>query len=69
MNNNVIEFLENYIGLRNNPEYAVMIKGEWGCGKTWFIKKFINKIIQDKKLKKNEIVYISVYGIQNIEQL
>lgn len=69
MNNNVIEFLENYIGLRNNPEYAVMIKGEWGCGKTWFIKNFINKIIQDKKLKKNEIVYISVYGVQNIEQL
>ena len=69
MNNNVIEFLENYIGLRNNPEYAVMIKGEWGCGKTWFIKNFINKIIEDKTLEKKEIIYISVYGIQNIEQL
>ena len=69
MNTHIIEFLENYIELSNNPEYAVMLKGEWGCGKTWFIKNFINKIIEDKKLKKNEIIYISTYGIQDIEQL
>lgn len=69
MNNHIVEFLENYIGLSNNPEYAVMLKGEWGCGKTWFIKSFIKKLIADKKLKKSEIIYISTYGIQNIEQL
>ena len=33
MNKHIVEFLENYIGLSNNPEYAVMLKGEWGCGK------------------------------------
>ena len=69
MNKHIVEFLENYIGLSNNPEYAVMLKGEWGCGKTWFIKSFIKKLIADKKLKKSEIIYISTYGIQNIEQL
>lgn len=69
MNKNVLEFLESYIGLESNPEYAVMLKGKWGCGKTWFIKRFIEKVISDKKLKKSELVYISVYGAQNIEQL
>ncbi|WP_291654064.1 P-loop NTPase fold protein [Clostridium sp.] len=69
MNKNVLEFLESYIGLESNPEYAVMLKGKWGCGKTWFIKRFIEKVISDKKLKKSELVYISVYGVQNIEQL
>ena len=47
MNKHIVEFLENYIGLSNNPEYAVMLKGEWGCGKTWFIKSFIKKLIAE----------------------
>lgn len=69
MNTHIIEFLENYIELSNNPEYAVMLKGEWGCGKTWFIKNFIKKLVEDKKLKNSEIIYISTYGIQDTEQL
>ncbi|MFH1136639.1 MAG: P-loop NTPase fold protein, partial [Pseudomonadota bacterium] len=36
-NQHVIEFLKYYCSL-SFPQYAILIKGEWGCGKTWFIK-------------------------------
>ena len=47
--------------------YAVMIDGEWGCGKTYFVKRYlIDKIQQneEEKKKRNEnynvkrVVYI-----------
>lgn len=42
-NKEIIEVLEEYI---NNPkkQYAILIDGEWGCGKTHFIKnEYIKK--------------------------
>ena len=34
---NLIEELNNYCDI-NNPVGALMLSGEWGCGKTYFIK-------------------------------
>lgn len=43
-------------------KYAIMIDGEWGCGKTYFIKnKFVNNC--------ENAIYISLYGISSLEQL
>ena len=42
----LIEELKSYCDI-NNPVGALMISGEWGCGKTYFIKKFI-KSVKDK---------------------
>ena len=37
----LIEELKNYCDI-NNPVGALMLSGEWGCGKTYLIKnKFI----------------------------
>lgn len=35
--------------------YAVMIDGEWGCGKTYFIKKSLIKEIEIFERKKKGI--------------
>ena len=43
MNLHIEEFLEYYCSLKHDPEYAVLLKGKWGAGKTWFIKNFIDK--------------------------
>ena len=57
MNRHIEKYLDHYLAIPT-PDYAVMLKGEWGCGKTYFIKKYI-KAKKDKK-----ICYISLNGIK-----
>lgn len=41
--------------------YALLIKGEWGSGKTFFVKKNVVK-------RYNNALYISLYGISSIDK-
>ena len=50
MNDYIIEYLDYYINLEN-PQYAVLLTGKWGCGKTYFIKKLIEKWKESKESK------------------
>ena len=61
---NLIEELKNYCDI-NNPVGALMLSGEWGCGKTYLIK---NKLIP---LMKKEYVFVSVslFGIDSLDKL
>ena len=61
-NKEIIEVLEEYV---NNPkkQYAILIDGEWGCGKTHFIK---NEYIKKEDANK---VYISLYGVKSKEEI
>lgn len=53
------EYLKHYQTLEN-PGYAVLVTGEWGSGKTHQIKQ----VIPDA-----ERYYVSLFGIQTVEQL
>ncbi len=63
MNTNELnEYLENY--LKNDvSRRAIMLTADWGSGKTFYIKNDLMK-----KLK-NKCVYVSLYGIKNLEEL
>ena len=58
----ISEFISYYCKLPRDPEYAVLIKGVWGIGKT----KFVHDILE--KLEKNgqEHLYVSLYGVTAI---
>ena len=60
----LLKELKDYCDI-NNPVGALMISGEWGCGKTYLIK---NKLIP---LMKNEYVFVSVslFGIDSLDKL
>ncbi|MGL6482653.1 P-loop NTPase fold protein [Aeromonas caviae] len=61
INSHVIENLDNYFEL-NNPEYAFLISGEWGVGKTYFVDSLIERYkIENKDLK---IIKISLFGLK-----
>ncbi|MXE36583.1 hypothetical protein FQZ46_26440, partial [Escherichia coli] len=45
--------------------FAVMIDGEWGSGKTWFVRKLMNEESLKGEVKP---LMISLYGIKSIEQ-
>lgn len=54
--------------------YAVMIDGEWGCGKTYFVKEcLIKAIAEHEKMKGDEqrkkVVYISLYGVDSTNEI
>ena len=62
--------LEPYLKAES-PEYAIMINGEWGSGKTYYIR---NQILQDMANEEEEaqplkILYASANGVKSIEEL
>lgn len=67
------EFIKNFlIEYINNPDpqYAIMLKGNWGSGKTFFINKWIEDY--KKRLDKNiilEPIYVSLYGLKDTAQI
>ena len=71
--NIVIKYIDE-----NLYNYAVMIDGCWGCGKTYFVKEYlIEKLEKNEKEKKEKkekykqknIVYISLYGVKSVEDV
>ncbi|MBA5727415.1 P-loop NTPase fold protein [Bombella mellum] len=42
-NANIAKVLDKYCYGASRPPFALMLDGAWGCGKTWFIKRFFEK--------------------------
>lgn len=67
------EFIKNFLikYIENpDPQYAIMLKGNWGSGKTFFINKWIEDY--KKRLDKNiilEPIYVSLYGLKDTAQI
>lgn len=68
MNEHIISYIkDNYINSQMSPQFAVLVKGDWGCGKTFLVKKILEETY-GKKYEAN-IIWISVYGLSSIQQL
>lgn len=61
----VIVAIDNFISHRLY-NYALMLNGAWGCGKTFFIEKVLIPHLKECKIDVN---YISLYGIKNPEEI
>lgn len=64
-NEQVKEFLNYYVDQKNAPQYAVMINGVWGSGKTWFVNQFIEELLK----KDRKCLYVSLYGLSDVGQI
>lgn len=60
-NEKLAEFLNYYLHLNVVPEYAVLLRGNWGTGKTWFAKQELEKF----KAKGGNYLYVSLYGVSS----
>lgn len=71
MNNLILDFLNSYTA-NPDPQYAVMLKGKWGCGKTYFIKQW-KKRFDNEENAETEItlkpIYVSTYGMKSIAEI
>lgn len=67
----LIESIEDYIK-KPYTDYAIMINGEWGSGKTHFWNHKLRgriEAIRNSKGKLYKTIYISLYGINSIEEI
>ena len=66
----LVESILDYIRA-DYTDYAVMINGEWGSGKTYFWNHKIRNKIESMQLngKRYKTIYMSLYGISNLEEI
>lgn len=73
----IVNVLINYVD-ESIYDYAVMIDGEWGCGKTYFIKKRLYTELEKHEKEKDQnqegykpkgIIYLSLYGVKSLEEV
>lgn len=65
INTHIKAYLDYYCGLTHAPGFAVLLTGQWGAGKTWFINKY------REKLKKNnqKCLYVSLNGMTTFSEI
>ena len=72
MNENIANFLDGYM-LNPDPQYAVMLTGRWGCGKTFFINSWLDTV-NVKGGDREEVIYlrpiyVSVFGMSSLTEV
>ena len=66
----LVESILDYVRA-DYTDYAIMINGEWGSGKTYFWNNKIRNKIETMQIngKKITTIYMSLYGISNLEEI
>jgi len=69
-NNRIVEFLDEYIA-SDSSEFAVLIDGKWGCGKTHFLQQIYlqRKILDSDSVIGDKALYITLAGCTSVKDL
>lgn len=68
MNELISKYLSDYMH-NPDPQYAVMLKGKWGCGKSFFVNKWIEEYTNAGEGVSLKPIYVSLYGLKNTSQI
>ena len=63
----IIEIISDYIFDERNKQ-AILIDGEWGCGKTYFVEKKLIPALKENE-KKYKVIYTSLYGLETCSEI
>lgn len=64
MNSFVLNYISNDITGR-----AIMLTGEWGSGKSYYVKNTLKPFLEDKDNGKHKCVIVSLYGISDTSEI
>ncbi|MBR6984032.1 MAG: hypothetical protein IKH75_11010 [Ruminococcus sp.] len=64
MNSFILNYLKNDITGR-----AIMLTGEWGSGKSYYVKNTLKSFLEDKDNGKHKCVIVSLYGLSDISEI
>ncbi len=59
----IVSAIKTYLD-RPNTQYAVMIDGDWGTGKTYFYNSEIKPLVENY-----QTIYISLFGLKSIQDI
>lgn len=65
--NDIIGVVREYLADKENP-YALMLTGEWGCGKTYFVEHALTEKLEDDE-SRHPVVVASAYGAKDLAEL
>src|SRR4051812_21173704 len=61
----IIQFIE-----QPNTDYAYMLTGKWGSGKTYFWKHIvIPRLSQDAGISDDLVAYVTLYGMEKPQEI
>jgi hypothetical protein len=66
-NHHLIKNINHYLD-QNQPSHALLISGDWGAGKTYFVDSLTeeqNKVVNNQK----KIIKISLFGVQKTSEI
>jgi len=63
INQYIKEYLDYYCNIKNDTPFAILLKGKWGCGKTYFIRNYIENV------ESKRFVHISLYGVDSFNAI
>ncbi|MEA5259174.1 P-loop NTPase fold protein [Arcicella aquatica] len=67
MTNQTAKEYLNYFVTSQNPNFAVMLKGKWGAGKTYFIRRIIEEWENAQEIEEGDVnlkpIYVSLNGV------
>ncbi|MBE2918678.1 hypothetical protein HPK02_07170 [Anoxybacillus flavithermus] len=66
----IVESVLNYVR-KENTNYAILLNGKWGSGKTYFWENVLRPEIEKVKVggRKQKTIYVSLYGISSIDEI
>ena len=64
-NDKIIEHVEHYI-TKDKCKGAIMLTGEWGVGKSYFVQNELKIKLEEKNIKS---IVVSLYGLKEIEEI
>lgn len=64
MNSFILNYLKNDITCR-----AIMLSGEWGSGKSYYVKTKLKSFLEDKDNGKYKCVIVSLYGLSDTSEI
>lgn len=70
-NEHIFKALTSYIE-NPDPRYALMLKGKWGCGKTWLVNKWIEDTFENAEKKEDVVldpIRVTLYGMTSTDDI
>lgn len=64
-NTHVFDFLDYYLDFGVPPQYAVLISGPWGVGKTFVLRRYLS----ERYAGSDNCIYVSLYGVSSANQI
>lgn len=65
-NFHIEEYLSHYAGLARPPQFAVLVRGSWGAGKSYIVRRTVKTALENTDRK---WLYVSLYGLRSIDEL